>query len=449
MEESVSMLHVASNLSEPLKTDGKRAIQADDAESAILKRYLRDVRGLSLLSHERERALAKQIQESRGEWRHLVLDHLVHVPLLLAWWPRIRRGALPMTALCRAGAIPPAAELKTTLQSVHSLHCQMREVIQQRGARQVQTVPALRATMRALLHDWDWQLEFLQQAWQRFDTAMTTSAAARQSRQAMCYVVTLGYNTGELRSLWHDLSHLHTLMEQAKQEMVSRNLRLVVSVASKFRYTGLPLSDLIQEGNIGLMRAVDGFDYQRNLKFSTYAIWWIRQTIHRATSAQSLMRLPEYLHENARRVRQAHDAFVAEHGQAPSAEEIAQRFNIPLERVQWSLDNTPEPISIDSPLPGQERALSHLLPETRLPTSYEVLVQHNLRRYTQRALACLTPREAAIICRRFGLNDCPAETLEQISGDLRISRERVRQIATEALDKLKQHEAMRLACAEQ
>ncbi len=140
------MPHVASNLSEPLKTDGKRAIQADDAESAILKRYLRDVRGLSLLSHERERALAKQIQESRGEWRHLVLDHLVHVPLLLAWWPRIRRGALPMTALCRPGAIPPAVELKTTLQSVHSLHCQMREVIQQRGARQVQTVPALRAT---------------------------------------------------------------------------------------------------------------------------------------------------------------------------------------------------------------------------------------------------------------------------------------------------------------
>jgi len=443
------MLHVSSNLAEPPKTDGKRAIQADDAESAILKRYLRDVRGLSLLSHERERALAKQIQESRGEWRHLLLDHLIHVPLLLTWWPRIRRGAMPMTALCRPGAIPPAAELKTTLQHVHNLHCQMREMIQQRSASQGQTVPALQATMRALLHDWDWQLEFLQQAWQRFDTAMTTGASAGQSRRAVCYVMALGFSARELRSLWHDLSHLHTLMEQAKQEMVSRNLRLVVSVASKFRYTGLPLSDLIQEGNIGLMRAVDGFDYRRNLKFSTYAIWWIRQTIHRATSAQSLMRLPEYLHENARRVRQAHDAFVAEHGRAPSAEEIAQRFNMPLERVQWSLDNTPEPISIDSPLPGQERALSNLLPETRLPTSYEVLVQHNLQRYTQRALACLTPREAAIICRRFGLNDCPAETLEQISGDLCISRERVRQIATEALDKLKQHEAMRLACAEQ
>ena len=443
------MLHASSNLSEPVKADGKRAIHADDAESAILKRYLRDVRRLSLLSHERERSLAKQIQESRGEWRRLLLDHLLHVPLLLMWWPRIRRGALPMTTLCRPGAIPPAAEFKATLQKLHSLQCQMREVLQQRSVGQAQSALELRASMQRLLHDWDWQLEFLQQTWRRFDRAMTRATATSQARRAMCYALTLGYSGGELGVLWRDLGHLYSIMEQAKQEMVSRNLRLVVSVASKFRYTGLPLSDLIQEGNIGLMRAVDGFDYRRNLKFSTYAIWWIRQTIHRATSAQSLMRLPEYLHENARRVRQAHDAFVAEHGRAPSAEEIAQRFNLPVERVQWSLENTPEPISIDSPLPGQDRTLSNLLPETRLPTSYEVLVQHNLRRYTQRALACLTPREAAIISRRFGLNDHPAETLEQISCDLHISRERVRQIATEALDKLKQHEAMLLACAEQ
>src|SRR5499427_6130702 len=443
------MLHASSNLSEPVKADGKRALHADDAESAILKRYLRDVRRLSLLSHERERSLAKQIQESRGEWRRLLLDHLLHVPLLLMWWPRIRRGALPMTTFCRPGAIPPAAEFKATLQKLHSLQCQMREVLQQRSVGQAQSALELRASMQRLLHDWDWQLEFLQQTWRRFDRAMTRATATSQARRAMCYALTLGYSGGELGALWRDLGHLYSIMEQAKQEMVSRNLRLVVSVASKFRYTGLPLSDLIQEGNIGLMRAVDGFDYRRNLKFSTYAIWWIRQTIHRATSAQSLMRLPEYLHENARRVRQAHDAFVAEHGRAPTAEEIAQRFNIPLERVQWSLDNTPEPISIDSPLPGKDRTLSNLLPETRLPTSYEVLVQHNLRRYTQRALACLTPREATIISRRFGLHDRPAETLEQISCDLHISRERVRQIATEALDKLKQHEAMLLACAEQ
>jgi len=220
-------------------------------------------------------------------------------------------------------------------------------------------------------------------------------------------------------------------------------------VAGKFRYTGLSLNDLIQEGNIGLMRAVDGFDYRRNLKFSTYAVWWIRQAIHRARASQALLRLPEYLHESAQRVRQAHDTFVATHGHAPTTQEIAQRVDIPLQRVQWSLENPFELISIDSPLPGQDRALSHVLPDTNTPSSDELLVQGNLRRHTQRALACLTPREAAIICRHFGLEDGHAETFGQIGRDFHLSRERVRQIATEALAKLKRHEAMRLASLEQ
>ncbi len=227
------------------------------------------------------------------------------------------------------------------------------------------------------------------------------------------------------------------------------NLRLVVRVAGKFRYTGLPLSDLIQEGNMGLIRAVDGFDYRRNLKFSTYAVWWIRQAITRGRVAQSLLRLPEYLHEHAQRVRQAHDSFIAMHGRAPTAQEIAQRVDIPLARVQWSLDHTPEPISIDSPLPGQDRTLRHVLPDTHTPSSDEVLVQRDLRRHIQRALTCLTPREAAIICRYFGLGDLPAETLGQIGRDFHISRERVRQIVNEALDKLRRHEAIRLASLEQ
>ena len=413
---------VASNVSEFVQTNGKQAVHADDNDSAVLKRYLRDVRRFTLLSREHERTLGKQIQEGRNQWRHLLLEHLLQVPLLLAWWPRLRRGTLPLTTVCRPGTTPAAEEFKTTLPGLHNLSCQMRGVMQQQDVPQLQAVPALRATMRALMHDWDWQLEFLQQTWRRFDTAMRLATNAQQSRRATCYAVTLGYSVEELYPLWIDLSHLHTLVEQAKQEMVICNLRLVVSVACKFRYTGLPLSDLIQEGNIGLMRAVDGFDYRRNLKFSTYAVWWIRQ---------------------------AHDTFVATHGRAPTAQEIAQRVDIPLERVKWSLENTPEPISIDSPLPGQERALSQLLPDTRTPSSDEMLVQHNLRRHTQRALACLTPREAAIIGRRFGLDDRPAETLEQISRDLRISRERVRQIATEALDKLKRHEAMLLASLEQ
>jgi RNA polymerase primary sigma factor len=238
-------------------------------------------------------------------------------------------------------------------------------------------------------------------------------------------------------------------MEQAKQEMVNHNLRLVISVVYKFRYSGMPLSDLIQDGNIGLMRAVDNFDYRRDLKFSTYAIWWIRQAIHRASSAQSLMRLPEYCRDNVRRVHQILDAFIVEHGRTPTPQEIAQRTDISLERIAWSLEHTPEQISIDNPPPGKQWPLRELLPDTRLSGSHEVLIQHTLQRYTQAALTCLTPREAAVISRRFGLGDRPVETLEQIGRDLHISRERVRQITTTALEKLKQHKAMLQACLEQ
>jgi RNA polymerase primary sigma factor len=325
----------------------------------------------------------------------------------------------------------------------------MRQIVQEQGLPQVHAVEPLQAAMRELLQGLDWHPEFLHQAWHKFHTAMTRATVTGHYRRAACYVVTLGSSMEALRLLWHDLCRVYTVMEQAKQEMVNHNLRLVISVVYKFRYTGMPLSDLIQDGNIGLMRAVDNFDYRRDLKFSTYAIWWIRQAIHRASSSQSLMRLPEYCRDNVRRVHQVVDTFIVEHGRTPTPQEIAQRTDIPLERVAWSLEHIPEQISIDNPLPGKQWPLRELLPDTRITSSHEVLVQHALQRYTQDALACLTPREAAVISRRFGLSDSPVETLEKIGRDLNISRERVRQITTTALDKLKQHKAMLQACLEQ
>jgi Sigma-70 region 2 len=269
MEEVMAMPSGASHAPESLQPHGPRAAPADDNASAVLERYLRDVRRFPLLSHTRERALGEHIQESRQQWRHLLLEHLVHVPLVLAWWPRLRRGALPFTTVCRPGPPPTADALQTALQGLHSLAGQMRRVAQQQDTHQLRTMLALRATMRALLQDWEWHPEFLQQAWRRFDRAMTLATTTRQSRWALAYVATLGYSLAELCSLWRDLSRLSSLAEQAKQEMVLHNLRLVVRVAGMLRPPGIPLSDLIQEGNLGLMRAVDSFDYRRNLKFST------------------------------------------------------------------------------------------------------------------------------------------------------------------------------------
>ena len=231
------------------------------------------------------------------------------------------------------------------------------------------------------------------------------------ARRVLCG--TACYSMETLCLLWHDLCRVYTVMEQAKQEMVNHNLRLVISVVYKFRYTGMSLSDLIQDGNIGLMRAVDNFDYRRDLKFSTYAIWWIRQAIHRAGSSQSLMRLPEYCRDNVRRVHQVVDTFMVEHGRTPSPRNCAaHRYfsgTCRMEPGAYSRANLHR-----QPTPGKQWPLRELLPDTRLTSSHEVLVQHALQRYTQDALTCLTPREAIVISRRFGLGDHPVETLEQI-----------------------------------
>lgn len=440
------MSTVASVRSIRMKTGKKQSVDMDGNE--CLERYLRDVRRYAVLSRESEQALARQIVESRTQWQEQFLEHLLSIPLLLAWRSRICQGTVRLTSLCRPGATPTIVEFKALLQRLYALRAQMRAVVQGQDAQRAHTIAMLQASMRALLHDLDWQPEFLQQAWRKFHNAMTR-ATAGQARHAACYVVTLGSSREDLSLLWHDLCRVYVVMEQAKQEMVNRNLRLVISVVYKFRYTGVPLSDLIQDGNIGLMRAVDNFDYRRDLKFSTYAIWWIRQAIHRASSAQSLMRLPEYCRDNVRRVHQILDAFIVEHGRTPTPQEIAQRTDISLEHIAWSLEHTPEQLSLDNPLPGKQRSLRELLPDTRESSSHEVLIQHTLQRYTQAALACLTPREAAVISRRFGLGDRPVETLEQIGRDLHISRERVRQITHAALEKLKQHKAMLQACLEQ
>jgi RNA polymerase primary sigma factor len=272
---------------------------------------------------------------------------------------------------------------------------------------------------------------------------MATTSPTRQYRQVRRYLSTLGYSMGELRVLWCSLQQLQTSVEWAKQEMVTRNLRLVVSVAREFSHMGLPLTDLIQEGNIGLMRAVDKFDYRRELKFSTYATWWIKQAIRRAAFEQSaLIRIPEYMHESLRRVSKTQQALATELGRPPTPQEIAQHLAIPIGRVERSLALVREPISLDRPLRDDKtNTLGDVLPDVQAGPSHEALVQQALIDHTQRALKGLTPREAEVIRRRFGLHGEAGETLRQIGEHLHLSHERVRQIEAEALRKLRHESA--------
>lgn len=430
----------------PTAVQGVPVSAPPEIEPSIMAHYFHEVRRFPLLSHEGEMTLAQQIQDGTQQWRDELLQRLLHVPLLLACRARLRRGIMPLDAVCLPEQGPAFGEVATILDQLQRLRCHMRQLVQQRAHGAAETTAhmrALRTAMRVLLQPLVWQPLFLQQAWSRFDTTMAAASPARQHRQAARFLSTLGYSLRTLQRLWHTFHHLQTCVERARQELTTRNLRLVISVAREFTYTGLPLTDLIQEGNIGLMRAVEKFDYRRNLKFSTYAVWWIKQAIRRAVFEQgALIRVPEYMYESARQVSKSREALTTTLGRSPTSGEIAEHLAMPLERVERTLALGHEPVSLDRPVAEEDkRTLGERLADTKAWVGQESVLQQDLVDHTHRALEGLTPREAEVIRRHFGLHGQPEETLRQIGLDLHLSHERVRQIEAEALAKLKRQGA--------